>query len=100
MAAPVELKVGEGFVEPIGYYEKAPRFSWQIAPTAQSQFQQAYQIQVASSQANIADADLWDSQKQLSSDTSWVRYQGKSLISRQQVYWRVRVWDEQGRVSN
>jgi alpha-L-rhamnosidase len=100
LAAPVELKVGEGFVEPIGYYEQAPRFSWQIAPTAQSQFQQAYQIQVASSQANIADADLWDSQKQLSSDTSWVRYQGKSLISRQQVYWRVRVWDEQGRVSN
>gem|GEM_PF-2865886 len=37
LAAPVDLKVGEGFVDPIGYYEKAPRFSWQVAPKAHSQ---------------------------------------------------------------
>ncbi|MDG1469437.1 MAG: hypothetical protein P8Q24_09805 [Glaciecola sp.] len=49
---------------------------------------------MASSAANIENADLWDSQKQVSSTNAWVKYQGSSLLSRQQVYWRVRIWDE------
>ena len=97
--APIALKVGEGFVNPIGYYEQNPRFSWQIAPSANYQFQQAYQIQVATSADNIAKADLWDSQKQLSTSNAWIQYQGTPLSSRQKVYWRVRVWDEQDKVS-
>ncbi|WP_232824784.1 alpha-L-rhamnosidase [Algibacillus agarilyticus] len=97
--APVALKVGEGFVNPVGYYEKQPRFSWQIAPDAPYQFQQAYQIQAASSATNIAAADLWDSQKQVSNQNAWIKYQGTPLSSRQQVYWRVRIWDEQDKVS-
>ena len=42
--APIALRVGEGFINPIGYYEQKPQFSWQIAPSANYQFQQAYQI--------------------------------------------------------
>ncbi|KMT65095.1 rhamnosidase [Catenovulum maritimum] len=101
LSAPIKLTVGEGFVNPIGYYEQVPRFSWQIAADANSQLQQAYQIQVASSLARLAnaDADLWDSQKQLSSATSWIKYQGKALSSRQQIFWRVRIWDEQAQIS-
>ncbi|WP_077066432.1 alpha-L-rhamnosidase [Catenovulum maritimum] len=97
--APIALKVGEGFVNPIGYYEQKPRFSWQIAPSAKYQFQHAYQIQVATSADNIAKADLWDSQKQLSTSNAWIQYQGTPLSSRQKVYWRVRIWDEQDKVS-
>lgn len=97
--APIALTVGEGFVNPIGYYEQKPRFSWQIAPDADYQFQQAYQIQVASSADNIAKADLWDSQKQVSAENAWIKYQGKPLSSRQKVFWRVRIWDEQDKVS-
>ncbi|CAM3971278.1 MULTISPECIES: alpha-L-rhamnosidase [Pseudoalteromonas] len=97
--APIALKVGEGFINPIGYYEQNPRFSWQIAPSANYQFQQAYQIQVATSADNIAKADLWDSQKQLSTSNAWIQYQGTPLSSRQKVYWRVRIWDEQDKVS-
>ncbi|WP_448248786.1 family 78 glycoside hydrolase catalytic domain [Thalassotalea agariperforans] len=99
-SVPVALKVGEGFVNPLGYYEQKPRFSWQLSANSNAQFQRAFQIQVASSITNIDDADLWDSQKQLSSTTSWVKYQGKTLTSRQQVYWRVRVWDEKDNVSS
>ncbi|MCF2946931.1 glycoside hydrolase family 78 protein [Paraglaciecola aquimarina] len=97
--APIGLKVGEGFVDPIGYYEKTPRFSWLISPKANYQFQQAFQIQVASEAATIGAADLWDSQKQLSANNAWIKYQGKPLASRQKVYWRVRIWDEQDKVS-
>ncbi|WP_232222421.1 hypothetical protein [Glaciecola sp. HTCC2999] len=97
--APIALEVGEGFVNPIGYYEQAPRFSWKISPDASYQFQQAYQIQVTSNGDNIADADLWDSQKQVSAENAWIKYQGKPLSSREKVFWRVRVWDEQDQIS-
>ena len=100
IAAPIDLKVGEGFTSPLGYYESTPRFSWRLAPSAESEFQSAYQIQVVSNPENYeASADLWDSQKVSSGETAWIRYRGKELSSRQKVYWRVRVWDENDRAS-
>ena len=94
-SAPVELKVGEGFVNPLGYYEASPRFSWVLPETLGGLSQSAYQIQVASSEAQLSDkADLWDSDKVLSDRTSWVDYAGEGLSSRQKLFWRVKVWDE------
>ena len=98
--APSGLKVGEGFVNPIGYYEQKPRFSWQIAVQSTTQRQTAYQVQVSSS-TNFSDAAmLWDSKKTLSEQNAWVRYQGEKLQSRQKVFWRVRIWDQDQQVSN
>ncbi|WP_448249078.1 family 78 glycoside hydrolase catalytic domain [Thalassotalea agariperforans] len=100
LASPNALTVGEGFNEPLGYYESAPRFSWKIPANAESEFQSAYQVQVASSPALLdSAADLWDSKKVLSSETSWIKYQGQALASRAQLYWRVRIWDENSQVS-
>jgi alpha-L-rhamnosidase len=100
IAAPADLKVGEGFKSSIGYYESEPRFSWQIGETAHSNFQSAYQVQVATTLNLLKEQpDLWDSKKVNSSSTSWVKYQGEPLTSRQNVYWRVKVWDEKGRQS-
>lgn len=97
--APVKLKVGEGFVNPIGYYETRPRFSWQIAPDSKVLRQSAYQIQVSQSQSFVSQDLLWDSHKVKSDDNAWIRYQGPKLKSRQRVYWRVRIWDEKERTS-
>lgn len=97
---PLHLSVGEGFVEPIGYYEKQPRFSWKLPTTAAVEKQTAYQIQVSTSPNNIKTADLWDSNKVLSSQNSWIKYQGKQLTSRQKVFWRVRFWDEKKTASD
>ncbi|MDO6693296.1 family 78 glycoside hydrolase catalytic domain [Aliiglaciecola sp. 3_MG-2023] len=100
LAAPIALKVGEGFENPIGYYEAQPRFSWEIAQDANTKFQTAYQIQVTSSKADFAATDpLWDSKKVTSDQTSWVKYSGKPLSSRQTLMWRVRIWDEQDKAS-
>ncbi|MGJ8678893.1 family 78 glycoside hydrolase catalytic domain [Paraglaciecola sp.] len=101
LAAPSDLKVGEGFVNPIGYYEAQPRFSWKLAQGYDAKFQSAYQIQVASSPVAFETAvDLWDSEKVASAETAWVKYQGTALSSRQQLVWRVRVWDEQDNASD
>ena len=98
--APVGLKVGEGFVNPLGYYEASPRFSWEISPESRSNFQAAYQVQVVSEENGFEkEADLWDSGKVDSAESSWIRYTGAPLESRQKAYWRVRIWDEKGRAS-
>lgn len=100
VSAPIDLKVGEGFTNPLGYYEESPRFSWVLPDKSDAQFQTAYNIQVASSLKQLSDsADLWDSGKVLSDDTSWVSYEGDELVSRQKLFWRVKVWDENNQPS-
>ncbi|WP_371193797.1 family 78 glycoside hydrolase catalytic domain [Glaciecola sp. SC05] len=92
---PTALSVGEGFENPLGYYESLPRFSWKMAEDSASMAQSAYQIQVASSVDLLnTTADLWDSQKTSSGETAWLRYAGEPLSSRQKAFWRVRLWDE------
>lgn len=99
IAAPVDLKLGEGFVKPLGYYESRPRFSWKLGPQSSTQTQSAYQIQVANG-AEFSDAQiLWDSEKVLANKNAWIVYKGPKLSSRQQVYWRVKIWDEKLRAS-
>ncbi|WP_232824822.1 family 78 glycoside hydrolase catalytic domain [Algibacillus agarilyticus] len=99
--APVKLTVGEGFNEPLGYYEQQPRFSWQISDKSALNTQTAYQIQVAAQPILLgSQKQLWDSEKVTSNATSWVKYQGKSLDSRQRVYWRVRHWGLNDSVSD
>ena len=100
MEQAVELKVNQGFVNPIGFYDVTPSFSWQLAASKGNKQQQKYQIVVAS-QANLlpANADLWDSQIVTSNQTSFVEYLGKPLKSRQALYWQVRYWDQNGKIS-
>lgn len=91
-SVPTTLKVGEGFTNPIGYYENIPRFSWQI-PTEFEQ-QSSYRIQVADTPKFKGKNMLWDSGKVSSAQNAWVRYGAKPLSSRQRVFWRVKTWDE------
>uniref|UniRef100_UPI0040495354 family 78 glycoside hydrolase catalytic domain n=1 Tax=Gelidibacter sp. TaxID=2018083 RepID=UPI0040495354 len=43
--------------------------------------------------------DLWNSGKQESSQSTFVKYDGKALNSRQKVYWQVRYWNQENKVS-
>ena len=42
---------------------------------------------------------IWDSGKILSLQSVWIAYQGPSLISGKEYFWRVRVWDEDDKPS-
>ncbi|MFP4501794.1 MAG: family 78 glycoside hydrolase catalytic domain [Candidatus Hydrogenedentota bacterium] len=89
---------------PLGIDETIPRLSWQLeAPdeAGRGLVQQAYQVQVAASEAALAagEAGLWDSGKVESAQTHLVPYAGVPLESRQRCYWRVRVWDGGGNAS-
>ncbi|MDD4869613.1 MAG: family 78 glycoside hydrolase catalytic domain [Kiritimatiellae bacterium] len=97
---------------PLGIDVEKPRLSWIIddcrLPNADLKSeiinlkskmprdirQTAYQILVASSLDLLAknSGDLWDSGKVESDKTSQIEYAGKLLQSRQQCYWKIKVW--------
>lgn len=73
-----------------------PRFSWQLASDRRGAAQTAFRLLVASSLENLRGnaADLWDSGKLESPDSTHVSYAGKPLASDMTCWWKVRVWDE------
>ena len=92
---PEGLIISEGFKNPVGFYNSKPTFSWILPVSEQIKSQSAYQIVVATSKSNLPDnPDLWDSEKQESSKSTFVKYQGKELKSRQKVFWQVRFWNQ------
>ena len=79
-----------------------PRLSWINAPAddhVKGACQSAYRIRVASSIEGLKKPDLWDSRKVKSDRSVFVPYGGKELVSGQQVWWQVKVWDGNGKAS-
>jgi len=88
--------------DPLGIDVVKPRLSWVIKSDERDQKQTAYRILVADSPGRLAseDGNLWDSGKVQSDKSIQVQYDGKSLASRDRCYWKVRVWDKNGNVSD
>ena len=97
---PNELTLSEGFKNPTGFYNPKPTFSWQLPISEEVKSQFAYQIVVASSKHLLPNnPDLWDSNKQKTSQSTFVKYEGAHLQSRQKVYWQVRYWNQDKKAS-
>jgi len=91
----------ENRVNPEGIDVPKPRLSWVIISDQRGVKQIAYQVLAASSLKLLAGdhGDLWDSGK-VSADRSLnVEYAGSQLVSRQQCFWKVRVWTKDGKPS-
>ena len=80
----------EGLVEPLGIDSAEPHFSWTVFSEGPME-QTAYEIEVG--------PDLWRSGKVESPDQVMVPYEGLPLYARQQAWWRVRVWNQDGKAS-
>ena len=86
-----ELRVGEGFREPLGFHDPTPVLSWNLPAGVRGQ--SAYRVVVATRPELLPDnADLWDSGKVDSDQSTWVPYGGKAVASRQRAYWQTRFW--------
>src|ERR1700744_3029571 len=88
----------EYLANPLGIDTVNPRLSWVLAAGKIDHEQTAYQILVASSERLLRanNADLWDSGKVVSENTSQIAYAGKPLKSGQICFWKVRLWNENG----
>ena len=93
--APNALTVSQGFENPIGFYDNTPTFSWKLPALKNVLSQTAYRIVVATSPDLLPDqADLWDSTKQETDTSIFVKYKGTTLQSRQKIYWQVKYWNQ------
>ena len=88
-------------VNPLAVNPVNPRLSWNLESNQRGQRQTAYRILVAGSEANLAanKGDLWDTGKVNSDESVQVVYAGRKLSSRMRYYWKVRVWDKDGKAS-
>ncbi|WP_106830136.1 family 78 glycoside hydrolase catalytic domain [Parabacteroides pacaensis] len=99
---PAEMKVQELTCEylntPLAVDTPAPLLSWQLQSTHRGKHQTAYHILVADSPELLKkdQGNIWDSGITQSSRSTRIKYEGKTLTSRSQLYWKVKVWDEQG----
>ncbi|MBN2327008.1 MAG: alpha-L-rhamnosidase N-terminal domain-containing protein [Candidatus Omnitrophica bacterium] len=91
----------EHLESPLGIDVTQPRLSWQLRTLTdeRGQFQTAWRILVASSRTTLdcGVGDLWDSGKVDSDQSILIPYEGEALRSCQPCWWKVMVWDAQGR---
>ncbi len=98
-APPGTLKVDklrcEYLDNPVGLDMPAPRLGWILKASGFGAAQTAYRIQMAASPEALDRGDaIWDTAKVVSDRSIQVPYGGRPLVSRERVYWRVRVWDQ------
>jgi alpha-L-rhamnosidase len=98
---PVEGLTCEYLTNPLGIDVQQPRLSWVLGPGPRGHSQSAYRVLVASSPEALRQdrGDLWDSGRVASSQSRFVVYSGRPLTYGTRCFWKVRVWDRQGRAS-
>lgn len=91
----------ESLVNPLTIDSTSPHFSWKIDCDRNGAGQTAYQILVATEpgKLNEKEADLWNSGVVNDPASVSVLYAGKELSARSCAYWKVRIWDENDRLS-
>jgi alpha-L-rhamnosidase len=86
---------------PMGIEATQPRLSWLLKSDEVGQCQTAYQIIAARSPELLKQGrgDLWDTGRMLSNQTVNILYAGTPPGTRQRCFWKVRVWDKDGKAS-
>ncbi len=87
--------------DPVAVDTSAPRLSWVLESDARGDRQTACRILVASSADHLQrdQGDLWDSGKVVSSEQNQIAYAGKPLAANAECFWKVQVWDKDGKAS-
>lgn len=95
---PVKLEC-ESRIIPLGMDVEKPALSWELQDMSDGAQQTAYEIQVASSDALLAEGkpDIWDSQRVVSGNSIGVLYEGATLTASKRYFWRVLVWGRDGK---
>lgn len=90
-----QLKV-EYRSNPIGLDHANPRFSWTMVSQERGQVQTAYQILVATRKELLCPetADVWNSGRIRSGQSTAIRYGGGALLPSTRYYWSTMVWDK------
>ena len=96
---PVGLQC-EHLVNPLGIDAAAPRLAWRLDDGRKGAKQTAYQVYVGTDSMAVSQGKggSWQSAKLLS-DSQLITYAGKALQTFTKYYWKVEVWDKDGKPS-
>jgi len=86
-------------VNPIGIDDTHPLLSWKIASALRGQKQTAYQLVVGEAANDVEHSAIWNSGKVMSGQSVGVPYEGPALESGKRYFWKVKVWDRDGKES-
>jgi alpha-L-rhamnosidase len=78
-----------------------PEFSWQMPATGKGARQTAWQV-ILSADSNLVGkgkGDWWDSGRVESDESVDIEYAGRPLTAPGTLFWRVRIWNQEGQVS-
>ncbi|NBV86790.1 MAG: hypothetical protein EBS01_11155, partial [Verrucomicrobia bacterium] len=91
----------EGLSAPVGLAVPQPKLSWSVESPSPAKHQAAYRILVASNLGTLDSdvADIWDSGKVDSPASANCLYSGRPLVQNEECFWKVKVWDQEGRES-
>ena len=85
----------EHLTDPVGMGERRPMLSWIVSDASRrGVMQQAYEVRV-----EMNGRTVWKSGKVESSESAGIFYDGEPLVSNMRYVWKVRVWDDRGKVS-
>lgn len=98
---PVHLTC-EGIERPLGIGIPVPALSWKVSSSDNGTTQSAYEILVFKAQTDTENETtaLWNSGKINSSQTLYIPYHGEALEPFTRYYWKVRIYDQQGKASD
>ena len=83
-------------IDPIGIGDERPLLSWELRADGYGRRQSACRVQVSVRPGDWDEGLVWDSGRRDSTSPS-VLYAGRPMGSGEAAYWRVRVWDEDGK---
>lgn len=95
---PVDLRC-EHLVSPLGVDNAHPRLSWRMQDNRQGAIQTFYQVLLSKDSGSLEGNKTcyWNSGKTASSQ-SLINYAGKQLEPFTRYYWKVKIWDKDGRL--
>ena len=78
-----------------------PRFSWELASLVNGQLQSAWQVIVSDDSVKIGEGkgNIWNSGKVKGNETFNIKWKKSKLKSFEKYYWKVKVWDKNGKAS-
>ena len=84
---------------PLGFDNPVPEFSWILQSEERGAVQTAFEIWVSDDQKKPDAGNCWQSGKIQGNKTFGIRYSGKPLKSFTRYFWKVRVWNQLGELS-
>jgi alpha-L-rhamnosidase len=87
---------------PLGFDNPVPEFSWILQSAERGMIQTAFEILVSDEleKLEVGTGNYWQSGKISGNKTFGIRYAGKPLQSFTRYFWKVRVWNQNGQMSD